>query len=350
MAYKGSGMLVDGGKDRKRLVRLGVLLVVLIGVMIALGDLATRLREKVEFDYVQHQTGLLQRNPAQVLAFVQEQIKDAPYEGSLRGPVATLWQRSGSELDRAHLLMEMLQHCNVEAQLARSGDHWWVDSPAVPPPAGIAKAEWSGKLIPSDASHRLEIEIRAAGALGADQEPLRFLWDFADINNDPVLLDWASGSIQVRRASSRKLAGSMLLPADCEQLEIIGRHLLPNDDVALQSMRTLKLNRLHMVLAQDDPENSGFAVGVLMVLLATPPEMEEVQTLQLSGRILPMHASIAYQNAVTYRRSEEQYRQAPLKDLAEPSESEVPYLYLASVPQRITWMADAFAIEVQPFD
>ncbi len=90
MAYKGSGMLVDGGKDRKRLVRLGVLLVVLIGVMIALGDLATRLREKVEFDYVQHQTGLLQRNPAQVLAFAQEQIKDAPYQGPLRGPVATL--------------------------------------------------------------------------------------------------------------------------------------------------------------------------------------------------------------------------------------------------------------------
>jgi hypothetical protein len=345
MAYKGSPILVDGGQNRRRLIRLGVMLAILIGVMIALGDLATRLQKKIEYDYLEVQAGILEYDSGRVYLFAETEIAQAEYQGSLRGPLGTLWEGVGSELDKAQLLVTMLHKCGVEAQLARSGDRWWVDSPAVHVPDGVGEVEWRGTMIPSSASHRLEVEIRA----GDDHEPLRLLWNFADINNDPILLDWENGSIHVRRASQRKAAGSMLLPADCIRLEIVCRHLRPNDEVALQTSQTLGLNRQQLMLAPDELEDAGLPLGVLIVLLGTPPDREEVHKSYLSGRLLTGHVSRAYQDAVQDRRLAERDISPSIFDQDVLVSPQLPSLYLAAIPPEEVWKADPWAIEAIPF-
>ncbi|MDP7062651.1 MAG: hypothetical protein QF489_06945 [Planctomycetota bacterium] len=345
MTHKGSGIFLEG-RERQRLVRLAVLLVVLIGVMIALSDLATRLKEKIEFDYVRHQSSLLQNDPAQVVAFVNQRIQDAAHEGSLLGPVATLWSGSGSELDRAQLLMEMLIDCGEQAQLARSGKRWWVESPALPPPAGVGTAQWRGSLIPPSDCHRLEVEIRT----NSDQEPLCLLWNLADINNDPILMDWTAGSIHVRRASRSTPMASIPLPAEGQSLQVLCRHLRPDDSVVFEGTKTLPLSYLQMMSSQEDGEETSFEVGVLVVMLATPPQDERIHPSQLSGRILPRHASFAYQNVVDMRRAQETDGGMMATNPADPIGAEIPYLYLATIPPRMDWMTNAAAIRVEAYE
>lgn len=345
MAYKGSPMLVDGGKDRRRLVRLAVMLLILISVMFALGDLATRLQKKIEYDYIEFRAETLDYDHGRVRFFVAKEIALAEYHGSLRGPVGTLWEGVGSELDKAHLLMTMLHECGVEAQLARSGERWWVDSPVVPVPDDVGEVDWRGKMIPSSASHRLELEIRA----GESQERLILLWDFADINSDPVLLDWKDGSIHVRRASQAKTAGSLLLPADCTRLEIVCRHLRPTDEIALETAQTLELDRQQMLMAQDNSDAASMPVGVLIVLLGTPPDRDGVHKSYLSGRLLTGYVAKAYQDAVNDRRLAEQNISPSISNQDVLVSPQLPSLFLAAIPPEKEWKTDLWAIEALPF-
>lgn len=317
----------DSGQ-RHRLIRLAIMLAILIGVMIALSDLATRLQQRLGFDYVAQQVKLLENDPVKVQRFVNEQIAPANYRGFLRGPAATLWAGSGSELDRAFLLMQMLQSCGEEAQLARSGETWWVDSPAVVPPLGVLEAEWRGTMVPSSASHRLELEIRTGGL----DDPLRLELKLAELFDDPLLLVMDSGYLVVRQPSERKPIASCALPEACEELQIVCRTLLPNDSVSFAAEGRVRLYRSARAALGVAESEQPILCGALVVLTATPPHNEKIPQNQISGRLLEKAVSFPYEVSVGLRRAAETKHS---KDGFEPPENwpqHLPCYFLATIP------------------
>ena len=288
-------------EQRRRLIRLAVMLTILIGVMIALSDLATRLQQHLGFDYVAKQVEQLGNDPVQVQRFINEQITPADYRGFLRGPAATLWAGSGSSLDRAVLLMKMLQACGEEAQLARSGETWWVDSPAAAPPPGVLEADWRGTLVPSSASHRLELEIRTGGP----DDPLRLELQLAKLTDDPLLLVLDSGFLTVRQPSQRKPLGSCALPQACEELQVVCRTLLPNDAVGFEAEDRVLLHRAARTALGVVESEQPILCGMLVVLTAAPPRNQQIPENQISGRLLEKAVSFPYEVAVGLRRNAE---------------------------------------------
>ncbi len=58
----------------------------------------------------------LGNDPAQIFAFVRDQIGYESYKGSLRGARGTLWSKAGNSLDKASLLVALLRASNIPAQ------------------------------------------------------------------------------------------------------------------------------------------------------------------------------------------------------------------------------------------
>jgi len=321
-------IIVDDSLNRRRLIRLVVLVGILIGVMWTLADLATRLHQQLGFDYVAQQVQLLEENPQRVVQFVAEQILPDDYHGSLRGPVATLWAGAGSELDRAHLLMVMLQACGEEAQLARSGTTWWVDSPAALPPAGILAADWRGTMIPSAASHRLELEVRTGGA----EDPLRAVCNLAALSDDPILMEIEGAYLHLRRASQPKPFATCALPASCNEIQVLCRSLLPDDTVDFASSGSVPLFRSARAIAQTALPAQTILCGVLVVLTAAPPLRADLPEDQICGRRLKHAVSFPYQMAVDLRRvAELQSKEIPTDPLA-GWPRQLPRYFLATIP------------------
>jgi hypothetical protein len=74
-------------------------------------------RETFDLDHVAAQVG---RDPVKLHTWVREHITWVPYRGSLRGPRGTLMDHSGNSLDRALLLVRLLEVNGVRARLARA--------------------------------------------------------------------------------------------------------------------------------------------------------------------------------------------------------------------------------------
>ena len=55
----------------------------------------------------------------EIVAFVRDEVRWVPYDGSLRGVRGTLWSREGNALDRAALLSEMLRIAGHPTRLSR---------------------------------------------------------------------------------------------------------------------------------------------------------------------------------------------------------------------------------------
>ena len=66
--------------------------------------------------YVTAEATLLGNNPANIYAFVRDQIKFEAYPGSLRGARGTLWAMAGNTLDKASLLVALLQASGYSTQ------------------------------------------------------------------------------------------------------------------------------------------------------------------------------------------------------------------------------------------
>lgn len=66
--------------------------------------------------YVVAQAAALNNDPAQIYAFVRDQIGFEVYHGSLRGARGTLWSKAGNSLDRASLLIALLGASGITAQ------------------------------------------------------------------------------------------------------------------------------------------------------------------------------------------------------------------------------------------
>jgi|FLOH01.1.fsa_nt_gi hypothetical protein len=318
----------EDSSNRRRLIRLVVLVGILIGVMWTLADLATRLHQRLGFDDVAQQVQLLEGNPQKVIQFVAEQILPDDYHGSLRGPVATLWAGAGSELDRAHLLMVMLQACGVEAQLARSGETWWVDSPALPPPADSDTADWRGTMIPSAASHRLELEITT----GDTEKPLRAECHLAELSDDPILMEIEGAYLHLRRASQRKPFATCALPANCEEIQLLCRTLLPDDAVDFASRGSVRLFRSARAIAQADLPAQTVLCAVLVVLTAVPPTREDIPEDQICGRRLQHAVAISYHMAVALQRQAELQSKEISANPPADSPRQRPRYFLATLP------------------
>ena len=65
--------------------------------------------------YVMQQAAALNHDPAQIFAFVRDQIAYESYKGSLRGARGTLWSKAGNALDKASLMIALLRASNIPA-------------------------------------------------------------------------------------------------------------------------------------------------------------------------------------------------------------------------------------------
>lgn len=60
----------------------------------------------------------LNHDPAQIFAFVRDQMGNDVYKGSLRGARGTLWSKAGNSLDKASLLVALLRASGIPARYA----------------------------------------------------------------------------------------------------------------------------------------------------------------------------------------------------------------------------------------
>ena len=61
----------------------------------------------------------LSKDPAEVFAWVRDNIKYECYHGSLRGPVGTYWARGGNSLDQSDLLAALLRRARRRCRIVR---------------------------------------------------------------------------------------------------------------------------------------------------------------------------------------------------------------------------------------
>ncbi len=66
--------------------------------------------------YIVAEAQALNQNPTQIFAFVRDQVGFDPYSGSLRGARGTLWSHAGNALDRASLLIALLEASGFTAR------------------------------------------------------------------------------------------------------------------------------------------------------------------------------------------------------------------------------------------
>lgn len=84
------------------------------------------LGKAVPYDYIGAEAIALRMDPAAMVSFVRDQIGTDAYPGVLRGPVATLWGLSGSDLDRSLLLQALLARAHRRSILVH-GSSWGVE-------------------------------------------------------------------------------------------------------------------------------------------------------------------------------------------------------------------------------
>jgi len=60
------------------------------------------------------------REPQKLVAWVRDNVRPAPYEGCLRGPLGVLMDRAGNSLDRSLLLVQMLELSGYDAHIVRA--------------------------------------------------------------------------------------------------------------------------------------------------------------------------------------------------------------------------------------
>lgn len=69
--------------------------------------------------YITQQAAALNHDPAQIFAFVRDQIAYEAYKGSLRGARGTLWSKAGNALDKASLMIALLRASNIPARYVK---------------------------------------------------------------------------------------------------------------------------------------------------------------------------------------------------------------------------------------
>jgi hypothetical protein len=135
--------------------------------------------ENLEVEALQQ---LLGDDVRELYLWVRDNTRWLPYAGSLRGATGTLRDRSGSSLDRALLLAELLYHAGHEARLVRAPltpthvaqlqDHWRTRSPitasrmAVPDKATVIALAQRYQRDPNDVYARLQASQQATAQFG----------------------------------------------------------------------------------------------------------------------------------------------------------------------------------------
>ncbi len=328
----------DDGLTRRRLIRLGILLVILIGVMMSLADLATRLQERISRDDVAQQVDLLDRDPGRVNEFIKDNIKVSGYVGSLRGPVGTLWAGMGSELDRADLWMTMLQLCGEDAGLARSGQNWWVESSSVTPPSGVGPADWRGTLIPSVESFRSELEVATA----AGETILSAVLDVAELADDPILFELDGGQLQLRRYSQRQPIDTCFLPKDRAGLQLRCVTLLPGELEDFAATAEIHVSDGHLSATASETAAPPSLVAVLVVVTAIPPVKTSGGNKPTTSRRFNKFVARSFGLAAA---SDERFKRDQPHWFESDPHGAFPRYYLASTPPLTVLPADYTATE-----
>ena len=103
--------------------------------------------------------------PAKLVAWVHEQTRWLPYRGMLRGPVGVLQDRSGSSLDRALLLADLLRRAGITVRLACAN---LADAEATEVWRAFAKPVTVMETAPLSVEDVSEIGARSARKYGMD--------------------------------------------------------------------------------------------------------------------------------------------------------------------------------------
>src|SRR5688572_10500155 len=94
---------------RKRTVVYGCVLLVLVALVLLLRGCPKGVEGP--FDYFQAKAVELGRDPGRVARFVTDEVKALPYQGNVKGALATLWEGAGSPGEKAALHDALLRHC-----------------------------------------------------------------------------------------------------------------------------------------------------------------------------------------------------------------------------------------------
>ncbi len=131
--------------------------------------------------YIIAQATLLNNNPAQIFAFVRDQIAFQAYHGSVRGARGALWSGGGNSLDRASLLIALLGAAGVTAQyvqgtLNTSAEETLIGSMFAPPSRVVGCIPTSATLASPTTDPNIQAAIAdhwwvESGASNTDMDP-----------------------------------------------------------------------------------------------------------------------------------------------------------------------------------
>ena len=172
-------------------------------------DIALELAPAEEFSVAARQA-VLGDDPAALFAWVRDHTRLLPYQGALRGPLGTMLDGSGSHLDRALLLAELLESADHEVRLARAE----LDQDAVarlPDPAAVLRDR------PINDASKASMTPELASRLGADPDQM----------TRKVRALEAQAEQFKKQVAGKVAAQSRALAAHIEELEVA-----PDDAVA----------------------------------------------------------------------------------------------------------------------
>jgi hypothetical protein len=117
-----------GARRRRAMASAGVATALLVGLLAAVvvGTSRSHTPAHQPLGYVAAEAAALHDNPLAIVAFVRDKVATDEYPGVLRGPVGTLWTKSGNGVDRALLLQALLQYTPARTELVH-GRTWGVE-------------------------------------------------------------------------------------------------------------------------------------------------------------------------------------------------------------------------------
>ena len=240
--------------------RTGLLAAVILCLIVVLLILFWPGQDTGPFDYIAWKADELGNDPPRIIAFVQDQIAHEPYEGSLRGPVGTLWSGAGNDVDQSHLLAALLRAAGRTARLARGKSTWvqlqegpqWKDIKPIEA-LETGEAEWTGESPAEDLRHMLTITLRLTGKAVREEQSLQLTT--SELASHPLIVAFSPGTCTLSLQGAGRRVSIKVNAADDETLQLVFSHLAPGQAQGHVVTRELYSRKYADYRVPDDPRN-----------------------------------------------------------------------------------------------